>query len=852
VNRALRGGVDAVRPRPVLAAAVIYAVLAMVMVGPALLPGKTLSNSDMTWFQPPWVGVKPSDLEMPTNTELGDAPGQLQPFLRYGAERMPDIPLWNPHIVGGRPFLANAQSALFSPYTAPAYVLPFWTALSWIAVLKLWVAAFGMFLLGRALGMRFGGALMAGLVYAFSLWMVTWVSYPHMSVWSWIPWMLLLTDRLVRRPDLLSGAGLSAVVAVQFLGGHPESSFHAFVATLAFFVLRLAQARRTVGPAPRVGRAVLTFVAAGLGGLALAALTIVPFAELLWNSADLRDRMGDAVDKQPIRRDFALGIFLPDYWGRATATPLKIFVLDRALYVGALPLMLAAAALIIRPSLERVCVALFGALWLAVLFGIAPFLQIVTRLPVFSSGHNSRLALLYVLAMALLAGWGLDDLTTARWRAQRRRLTLAAAVALMLVPALFVFGAGRTTLAVFGDALDVAWGFATPPAAGIGPTGGRNCVEPCLEARDVVRLASLLGWLAVAAAGLALLALRFRRRIGAAAFAGLAVTLVCVDLFHAGMGYNPAIDRDVAAQPATRAIRLLEREKPSRFVSMEHIPQNVIPMQFGLYEARGYDLPIMRRYDRLWRREISPESTSVAKGLLDIPLTVREVTPRGLRSLRLLGTTHILQATTYPVLDVPGVRLIYDGRDARVYRIAGALPRAFVVPAQRTVSGGDAALDAVTRPGFDGRAVAVTEERLPGVPEEGEAGPASAATAEITEYEPERVAVRVRSAAPGLLVLGDNHYPGWTAEVDGRPAMIARVDYLFRGVPIGAGSHTVVFSYEPITWTIGWIVSTVSLVALVLAVAVGWRRRRRAHVPTEAVEETSAPAEPTAGAVPSR
>ena len=54
-------------------------------------------------------------------------------------------------------------------YNLPAYVLPFWTALGWIAVLKLWVAAFGMFLLARALGMRFGGALLAGLVFALSL-----------------------------------------------------------------------------------------------------------------------------------------------------------------------------------------------------------------------------------------------------------------------------------------------------------------------------------------------------------------------------------------------------------------------------------------------------------------------------------------------------------------------------------------------------------------------------------------------------------------------------------------------------------------------------------------------------------
>ena len=47
----------------------------------------------------------------------------------------------------------------------PAYVLPFWKSLAVMAVLKLCVAAFGTFLLGRALGMRFGGALLAGAVF---------------------------------------------------------------------------------------------------------------------------------------------------------------------------------------------------------------------------------------------------------------------------------------------------------------------------------------------------------------------------------------------------------------------------------------------------------------------------------------------------------------------------------------------------------------------------------------------------------------------------------------------------------------------------------------------------------------
>ena len=44
----------AARRRPTLAAAVLYALLAIALVSPALLPGHTLSASDYLWSAAPW------------------------------------------------------------------------------------------------------------------------------------------------------------------------------------------------------------------------------------------------------------------------------------------------------------------------------------------------------------------------------------------------------------------------------------------------------------------------------------------------------------------------------------------------------------------------------------------------------------------------------------------------------------------------------------------------------------------------------------------------------------------------------------------------------------------------------
>jgi hypothetical protein len=736
----------------------------------------------------------------------------LHTFIQHAKAELPDVALWNPHIMAGRPFLANMQSQILSPFSLPAYALPFYESLAITAALKLFLGCLGAFLLARALGMRLAGSLLAGTVFGFDLWLVTWLVYPHASVWALIPWLLWLADRLLSRPDGLSFALLAGAVGVQFLAGHPESSFHALLVTVAFVALRAFQLRRD-GRLPALARPLLLFAGSLVAGAALAAVVLLPFLELVLRSADLEQRAGSAVDAKTAPR-FLLGFFLYDYWGRSTGTPLELFLLARAFYVGALPLMLGAAALILRPRLERVAVAGFAALCMAVVVGVQPIFQIVTALPVFSSGHNTRLALLALLCIALLAGWGLDELIERRdpWE-RRRRLVAWSSVAIFALPLVWVALARTVSFGDLGEALEVAWLLGTPP-------GNLDA-----GAADVIRLASALVWVLFGAAALALVLLRERGRLPATAFASLAVLLTVVDLFRAGMGYTPAIDERFAEQPATGAVRYLQSRLPSRYVALGVIPQNALSMRFGLYEARGYDLPVDKRFDTLWRRYVNPQFASqVDENPLAIPLSFQEVTPERLRVLGLLGVTDVLQSRDAPALGgLPGVRLAYDGPDARVYAYDRALPRTFVVGAQTVVPSEEAALEAIVDPSFDGRRTAIVEDRIDGLPE-GERPPAG--EAELSRLEPERVEVDVSARRPGLLVLSDLEYPGWKAEVDGEEADIERVDYLMRGVRVPAGESTVTFSYRPLSFTVGWVVSLLALAGVVTTGALGRRGRR--------------------------
>ncbi|RKH55554.1 hypothetical protein D7X96_39305, partial [Corallococcus interemptor] len=127
-----------------------------------------------------------------------------------------------------------------------------------------------------------------------------------------------------------------------------------------------------------------------------------------------------------VPRRYLLGFALYDYWGRATHIALAPdFTQVRAMYAGALPLALGAAALIVRPTAMRIGVAAFGALMLAVVLGVWPLPELSSYLPIVKTTLHIRLTIVVMLCLALLAGWGLDDLTAEH--VPRRNVLLAVA-----------------------------------------------------------------------------------------------------------------------------------------------------------------------------------------------------------------------------------------------------------------------------------------------------------------------------------------------------------------------------------------------------------------------------------------
>jgi uncharacterized membrane protein YfhO len=95
------------------------------------------------------------------------------------------------------------------------------------------------------------------------------------------------------------------------------------------------------------------------------------------------------------------------------------------------------------------------------------------------------------------------------------------------------------------------------------------------------------------------------------------------------------------------------------------------------------------------------------------------------------------------------------------------------------------------------------------------------------------VEIQATLQRPGLLVVCDTFYPGWTARnhsVD-RPAVavpILQTNRIMRGVVLPAGEHRIVFSYRPPLFYVGAAISSGGWLTLLIGLVVMlWYQRRQ-------------------------
>ncbi len=175
--------------------------------------------------------------------------------------------------------------------------------------------------------------------------------------------------------------------------------------------------------------------------------------------------------------------------------------------------------------------------------------------------------------------------------------------------------------------------------------------------------------------------------------------------------------------------------------------------------------------------------------------------------LDLLNVRYLLVSSGQGLGAVPGLTRVRQG-DLDVYRDEAAWPRAFFVDRLGVYRGVEGFVAQVKA--GDGCPFATVEDAdrpsLPLGAERMAADPAGRTVVAATGYRltNHRTAFDVDAPGPGVVVLTEGFMKGSvTAELDGRPAPVWRVNHAFRGIVVDRpGAHRVVFTYQPRGFTL--------------------------------------------------
>jgi O-antigen/teichoic acid export membrane protein len=298
----------------------------LVIAGLVLLPlalywdvtvgGRTMLPADNLFRWPPWQAAAAEfGVTIPHNELIGDLIIQNYAWKRFVLHSLGqgEIPLWNPYLFAGAPFLANGQHSALYPFSILFLILPLSKAYGWFALIQLWLAGISMYLFGRVLGMRRGSAMLAGLVYQGCGFMVISAAvFPMISAAVvWLPFLLACVEEIVAGEQRSRGAEEqrrthrsqstaynsqsrrvlwvalgSVALGMQILAGHPEFTYYTLLIIGLYAAWRLAgvvlagRRERAFSWGRFIVRPALWLAAMVALGLMLAAVQLVPLFEV--------------------------------------------------------------------------------------------------------------------------------------------------------------------------------------------------------------------------------------------------------------------------------------------------------------------------------------------------------------------------------------------------------------------------------------------------------------------------------------------------------------------------------------------------------------------------------------------
>ena len=739
------------------------------------------------------------------------------PFYKFTLDQFKNfnIPFWNPYAFSGHLHLADFQSAVFYPLNFFGLFLPqieFWHLLRITPTI---LASFFTFLFLRNLpagkaGLKLSklASLFGAITFGFSPFILTWgeevVMSPHSIVW--LPLILYAIDRYIEVSKKSYLAIIALATAFSLFGGYIQTSIYLFIFVLAYLVFRVGPRKIFVD-----SRSWKLALALKIGVL-IAAIQLLPSAELYFNSARASVNLRETLFNFLLPIETLITYLAPDFFGHpATWNFFRAGVAqyyEGILFIGIAPLIFALWVTLAKNKDRLVTfLAIVAIVSVSTTFDLPTSrLFLSAPIPFLSTSIANRILFIPAFCLAVLAAIGVE-----KWLAQRNQ---------KIYKVIFVLG---FVYAAIISALLIIKFFNFPFFNQGQFTSSKNVV---VALRNLV-----IPLLVFGACSFLIICATWVNRWKSIAMVGILI-ISFFHIFYFSNKYLSFADRRLIF-PKVPILEFLQ-EKQGYFRSW------VIGGEtFGNNFATQYDIFWPEGYDSLNNRAYSEFAFTMQGNRLD------DYQQRADAGLGTIGTVEEIMGNKNrrKLMDMVGVKyviglsnkeevmslynfkkVISDGQYA-VFENMQVMPRVLLAsnyegPPQvgdEGLSQKDAGKERrklipqkLLSDDFDFRNVLILEKPSPISAQFG------SGTAEIVSYKPQEVIIKTESDQPKLLFLSDNYYPGWKAQVDGEETPIWRADYTFRAVPLIAGEHLVRFYYDSWVFKAGIIISLLSLGALLI------------------------------------
>ena len=706
------------------------------------------------------------------------------------------LPLWNPHVFSGVPFLGGFQAALLYPPNWIYLILPLAKAIN--CEIALHVFLLGLF---TSMWIRRYHFHPAAVVLASTSVMFGGAFFLHiypghlatMDAMAWVPLVLLSVDELIDdpRPTWVL-AGIFAF-SMELLAGHPQTLFITLVTCILYGALQIRNLRHWRWT-------LLSFAIVGGGAIAITAVQ-------LWtglNAAGESTRQGGVPYAFAAVLSFSpqnfLTLIVPGFFGNLTSFPYwgNGYLWELCPFVGLTTLSLAIFALSTEFPKRFICLTMTLLLaWIALAANTPLFPILFRYAPGFDHFRcHAKFFFEATLFVALPAAAGMDSLIRSARGARFYAIALlcggviagVAGVGLAYgTPPASLFESWRQSIGSLATIKYLAHHEASAAylaqhghgAGGLAQAGPRFSGYQCLLSSATFFVLGTLLWLRPA-----------RPRI-----AYLIVLAGVIEMFVFAHSTLTTFSLPDTMPSLTREF-LDAHPGDYRILHLPVGSQANSAMVIGAYDVWGYDPMVLRRYSQFvaYSEGIAPEDANM----------------------------YVNFSGASPVLGLARLRYVIRGKKkARALEQAKPpLPHLLLLNQWSLVVERDQALKVLYSADFDPQKSVILESEPDPLPQSGE----TSGEAKILSSNTDTLVISAQVAKPTILLITDCYSRYWQAiGLAGSSRTrysVLPANYTFMAIPLAAGSHRIRLTYSPPGYSIGRWVSIAALTAYLLAVGV--------------------------------